>query len=77
MDSNPTDAQLLDAREIDGEPFDDIVAALDALDADETLVLLNSFEPAPLYDVLERRGFRYETQQVADDEWRVAIEHAE
>nr|WP_049985435.1 DUF2249 domain-containing protein [Halobellus rufus] len=63
----------LDAREIDGEPFGEIMGALDALPADETLVLVNSFEPEPLYAVLERRGFDYETSRRSDDEWRVSI----
>ncbi|WP_254544925.1 DUF2249 domain-containing protein [Halomarina pelagica] len=65
----------LDAREIDGEPFGDIMAALEGLDDDETLVLINSFEPKPLYNVLEQRGFTHETTQRADDEWHVSITH--
>jgi uncharacterized protein (DUF2249 family) len=73
--STDTPDRTLDVRKIDGEPFSDIVAELDALDADETFVLVNSFEPEPLYQVLERRGFAYETEQVGDDEWRVTIEH--
>lgn len=68
-------AETLDARELDGEPFSDIMAALDRLGDGETLVLINSFEPEPLYAVLERRGFSHETEQVAEDEWRVRIEH--
>jgi uncharacterized protein (DUF2249 family) len=75
--STDTPDRTLDVREIDGEPFSDIVAELDAIDADETFVLVNSFEPEPLYQVLERRGFAYETVQVGDDEWRVAIEHTD
>ena len=63
----------LDAREIDGEPFGDIVAALESLGDDETLRLINSFEPVPLYDVLGERGFEYETTQVAGSEWHVEI----
>ncbi|MFB6352852.1 MAG: DUF2249 domain-containing protein [Halobacteriales archaeon] len=63
----------LDVREIDGEPFDDIMAALDDLAAGETLRLVNSFEPEPLYSVIEARGFTYDTTRVADDEWHVAI----
>ena len=62
----------LDAREIDGEPFSDIVAAIEDLGDRETLLLVNSFEPEPLYDVLSDRGFDYETEQ-ADEEWRVYI----
>lgn len=63
----------LDVREIDGEPFDDIMAALETLESDETLRLVNSFEPEPLYAVLETRGFRYEATEI-DDEWRIDIE---
>lgn len=65
--------RVLDAREIDGEPFSDIVAELQALPDGQTLVLVNSFEPEPLYSVLEQRGFTYETSRVAADEWRVSI----
>lgn len=68
--------RMLDAREIDGEPFGDIMAELDALEEGETFLLLNSFEPEPLYDVLERRGFSYETTAVESDEWEIRISHA-
>jgi uncharacterized protein (DUF2249 family) len=68
--------RLLDVREIDGEPFDDIMATLGALGDDETLVLVNSFEPEPLYSVLEQRGFEHETTAESDDEYRVEITHA-
>jgi uncharacterized protein (DUF2249 family) len=63
----------LDAREIDGEPFGRIMAALRELPEDGSLVLYNSFEPEPLYGVLENRGFSHETTRVSDDEWRVQI----
>jgi len=63
----------LDAREIEGEPFGEIMDALAELNEDERLVLVNSFEPEPLYDVLEQRGFAFETTEVASDEWRVQI----
>jgi uncharacterized protein (DUF2249 family) len=66
----------LDAREIDGEPFSAIMAALDDLGPDERLLLVNSFEPEPLYDVLEDRGFTFETSTVEPDRWHVVIEHA-
>lgn len=67
----------LDAREIDGEPFAHIMAALEDLPTEGTLLLINSFEPTPLYDVLARRGFSYETTQVREDRWEVTITHAE
>ncbi|ELY29121.1 hypothetical protein C499_06775 [Halogeometricum borinquense DSM 11551] len=66
----------LDVREIEGEPFGEIVAALDTLCEHETLVLVNSFEPVPLYDVLEQRGFTYKTSQEGSEEWHVRITHA-
>jgi len=65
---------VLDVREIDGPPFDDIVTALDELGTEETLLLKNSFEPEPLYDVIEQRGFDYETTQPEAGLWHVRIE---
>lgn len=77
--SADTDADVsrtLDARTIDGEPFGDIMAALEELGPEDSLLLINSFEPVPLYDVLEQRGFAHETTQADDDEWHVRIEPA-
>ncbi|UHH24365.1 DUF2249 domain-containing protein [Halobacterium noricense] len=34
-------------------------------------LLVNSFDPEPLYGVLVDCGFTYETKQVAADEWPV------
>jgi uncharacterized protein (DUF2249 family) len=65
--------ERLDAREIDGEPFGAIVAALDDLDEGESLCLVNDFEPVPLYDVLDERGFAHETANPADGVWHVEI----
>ncbi|WP_254767842.1 DUF2249 domain-containing protein [Salinilacihabitans rarus] len=68
--------RLLDVREIDGPPFDDIVAALDDLGADERLRLVAPFEPAPLYEVLEERGFDYESERRSGDLWHVLVREA-
>ena len=65
----------LDVREIDGEPFGDIMAELETLSDDETLLLINSFEPEPLYQVLKERGFRYETTSDGPDLWYIEIQH--
>jgi uncharacterized protein (DUF2249 family) len=75
VDTTDGYAQTVDARAIDGEPFSDIMAAINSLADDETVLLINSFEPKPLYPVLSRKGYEYDTTQV-DDEWRVAISHA-
>ena len=72
----PEADRTLDAREIDGEPFGAIVDALEDLPEDATLTLVNSFEPQPLYGVLDDRGFDHETERVDDEEWHVSITHA-
>jgi uncharacterized protein (DUF2249 family) len=68
--------RTLDAREVDGELFGAITAALDDLGEGERLRLVNSFEPEPLYAVLERRGFDHETTRIGENEWHVNIKHA-
>ena len=73
----PDAGRTLDAREVDGEPFGAIVDALEDLPEDDTLTLVNSFEPQPLYGVLDDRGFDHETERVDDEEWHVHITHAE
>ena len=75
-DPDPAPDRRLDAREIDGEPFGDIMAALEQLNPEESLLLINSFEPEPLYSVLEQRGFTYESARIEDDEWHVRIQPA-
>ncbi|MFB6308948.1 MAG: DUF2249 domain-containing protein [Haloarculaceae archaeon] len=61
---------------MDGPPFPRIVSALEDLGEGERLRLVNDFEPEPLYDVLEQRGFEYETTQVDTEEWHVDIERS-
>lgn len=69
-----TDREL-DVRDIDGEPFGEIMDAVADLPADESLLLINSFEPQPLYGVLEERGFTYETTNPESERWHVEIRH--
>jgi uncharacterized protein (DUF2249 family) len=65
---------VLDVRDRDDPPFPVISDALDDLGPDESLLLVNGFEPEPLYEVLADRGFDHETERVDDDQWRVRIE---
>ena len=67
---------VLDARKIDGGPFDEIVSILEELGADESFLLINSFEPEPLYDVLTERGLTYASEQIGPEEWHVEISQA-
>jgi len=75
--SVPDPDRRLDVREIAGEPFGPIMEELDALQRGERLLLINSFDPEPLYDVLDERGFETETTRVDDAEWHIVIEHTE
>ncbi|WP_066411200.1 DUF2249 domain-containing protein [Halorubrum aethiopicum] len=75
----PETDRTLDVRDVDGEPFDRIVAELETLPPDESLLLVNGFEPEPLYAVLERRGFEHEATADREDGcevWYVEIRHA-
>lgn len=75
-ETDAADIQTLDVRQIDGEPFAEIMGALNQLGANETLLLINSFEPEPLYSVLDQRGYTYESSRIESDEWHVRIQSA-
>ena len=53
------------------EPFQKIMAAVDRLQPDETLLLIVSFEPLPLYRVMAQNGFTHWAEQTADGDWKV------
>ena len=65
----------LDVRPLvlDGvDPFKQINRALSALKQDEYLELVNVFEPVPLYEYLNRRGYVWSSAKEGSD-WRVKI----
>jgi uncharacterized protein (DUF2249 family) len=53
------------------EPFSRIMAAVRELDAHQALRLRTIFEPVPLFAVLAKRGFLYESRQDAPEDWSV------
>ncbi len=53
------------------EPFDRIMAAVSQLEPGDTLLLINSFEPLPLYRVMEQNGFAHWAERTADGTWKV------
>lgn len=66
----------LDVREYHGrgeEPFDAIMSAVNTLGPEDVFVLINSFEPLPLYRVLEGKGFNHEAEQLSADHWRITF----
>ena len=57
------------------EPFSKIMAAVAALEDREVLLLRATFEPIPLYAVLEKRGLVHRTQAAATEDWAVWFWH--
>jgi uncharacterized protein (DUF2249 family) len=53
------------------EPFDQIMQAVRDVGPGEHFVLINSFDPVPLYAVLGRNGFTHETREVGPAEWHI------
>ena len=53
------------------EPFSRIMTAVRELVDDHVLRLRTSFEPVPLFAVLAKRGFLYESRQDAPEDWSV------
>lgn len=67
---------LIDVREdiaAGREPFARIMAAVQALAADEDLELVAPFEPKPLYEAMDQRGFAHETAEEPGGVWRVTF----
>jgi uncharacterized protein (DUF2249 family) len=68
--------RTVDARPIlarGEEPFGTIMAAVDALEAGEDLVVLTPFEPVPLEGVLGGQGFTFEAVTLESGDWRVTF----
>jgi uncharacterized protein (DUF2249 family) len=53
------------------EPFSKIMKAVVALPADAALLLIAPFEPAPLFGVLEKKGFQHEARPLESGDWEV------
>ncbi len=67
---------ILDVREqvrAGEEPYHRIMQAVGALNGTQVLQLCNVFEPVPLYDVLEQRGFAHWTERRGPEEWWVTF----
>lgn len=69
-------ARVVDARPTlaaGGEPFGEIMAAVDELRDDEVLVVLAPFDPVPLEGVLAEQGFAHVADEIDDGSWRVTF----
>ncbi len=54
-----------------GEPFSQIMQAMDALEPGQGIRLFATFKPIPLLDVMASRGFSHEVLELGDGEWQV------
>jgi uncharacterized protein (DUF2249 family) len=54
-----------------GEPFGQIMEAVDTLKPGEGLRLFATFKPTPLFHVLGSKGFTHEARELDDGEWEV------
>ena len=55
------------------EPFQRIMEAVSQLNPGQDLIIVNDFEPVPLYQVLEARGYAHQTTRLADGGWQVTF----
>lgn len=54
-----------------GEPFGEIMAAVNTLPPGQGLRLLATFKPVPLFHVLGSKGFTHEEREIGDGDWEV------
>jgi uncharacterized protein (DUF2249 family) len=54
-----------------GEPLPIILQAVGRLDTDQSLRLLATFEPIPLYAVLGRKGFAHQATRHGEGDWEI------
>ncbi|HEY8489975.1 MAG TPA: DUF2249 domain-containing protein [Dehalococcoidia bacterium] len=74
MERTSTYYRIVDVRPLQRarkEPFQAIMAAVQALRDGEGLLLLNTFEPVPLYRVMDRLGFDHRTEDDGEGTWYV------
>ncbi len=72
--TDPAVERLIDAREMEPpEPLERTLEALDELQPGQRVRLLLPREPFPLYGILDRYGWRHETQQQPDGTFVILI----
>lgn len=55
------------------EPFDDIMAAAGRIAPGDALVLVNTFEPVPLYAYMAANGFSHAARQEGAERWVITF----
>lgn len=60
-----------------GEPFGEIMAAVNALTPGQSLRLYATFKPTPLLHVLGSKGFAHEAKEIEGGDWEVLFTPAD
>ncbi|HET7606382.1 MAG TPA: DUF2249 domain-containing protein [Sphingomicrobium sp.] len=60
-----------------GEPFQEIMQAVGALQPGQGLRLLATFKPVPLFTVLGSKGFSHEEKEIGGGDWEVLFRPTE
>jgi uncharacterized protein (DUF2249 family)/predicted HTH domain antitoxin len=63
---NKTNVVTLDVRPVLAggvDPFDEIMKTLKGMKDEQTLLIINTFEPIPILNILKKRGYEYETER--------------
>jgi hypothetical protein len=71
--TNPN-LSTLDVRDIlkaGGEPFPQIMQAVEALAPGQGLRLFATFKPVPLFNVMAQRGFGHTEREIDGGDWEV------
>lgn len=58
------------------EPFNAIMEAVDGLAPGQGLLLIAPFKPAPLFSVMERKGFSAKAEPLENGDWQVLFSPA-
>ena len=68
----------IDARNLEPpEPFERVMEALRDLEPDDEILLILDREPHPLYRVLERNGYAWQTASFDDGRFEILIRATE
>lgn len=65
------DLDVRDDQRKHEDPFQRIIQAVKSVGEGEVLLLRNTFEPLPLYDVLARSGFQPWAKKIGEEDWEV------
>ncbi|MGP1523254.1 MAG: DUF2249 domain-containing protein [Treponema sp.] len=71
------DFEKIDVRKLQGNFFPGLKKKAESLKAGEGLVIIQSFEPHPLYEVFEKLGFEHHTEKIAEHEFHAFFYRSE